>query len=699
MYFNLNRGCKGENMSTENTLIALAYVKESNNPLEVFCNYIWISLLEAPKNQQRYDEIYNEMEERFGLKMPHHMIKMCCKVLEKQGKVKKLPKGAGFKCCDFSFDLNAYNNKRKELSYKENHLLNGLLTLAEDYNLNWDYEHAKECMTDFLLVKGNAVSLFTQKSIRQVDSGKYMPDEWYVGKYISRVLERNDDRTEYLLDIVNGLMIYIGIYETSDYYQDYTQKFRGTDFYMDTKLLLRFMGFSWQLEIDAVKELVDLIRNEYGGNICVFEHTVGEVEAALYNASGCIERGEVIQDTELRMYVELNKCDAYDLKLYSQSVVSKINKMGFRIKSPIDWNSADNQAHNLDWEQLQEYIKRKHPNWKDIAIANDVMTINYINILRKGNYTIKFGGVKKLPVFITSNVPLVWNIREYITDFGESDKGIAFWKVNALPIITDNMLMCRLWLPKAQIKSSIPTMTLARNAYAAQQVNGDFFEKIRISAHALKDKHQVDMIDVSLARKEKIEEVIIKNIAGELDEISPEILASSVDEVISLETVDLKETIEELEQEKEKHILEIQRGNENIVRSAAERYKGRLRKGNILIYLAEYYWIIVAIIFSLLSIGISQIKGLSISNIIPHFYFFGLYVVLTIINKVAEKALNKASVGEKLMKYTVKFLYGRYKTIIHDGLMDFEKDLESQILNVCIEKNTLLSKYKSYCLG
>lgn len=680
-------------LNTENTLIALAYAKENDNPLEVFGNYIWICLLETPENQLRYDKLHDKIEERFGIKMPHHMIKMCCKVLEKQGKIKKLPKGAGYKCCDFSFDLAKFNSKVEQLSYKERLLVNGLLTLAEDYNLKWYYEYAKNCMTEFLLVKGNAVSLFTKKSIQNLKKDNRIPDEWYAGKYI---LECNDDRAEYLLDIVNGLMVYLGVYETNDYYQDCSQKFRNTDFYIDTKLLLRLMGFSWNLEIETSKEFVDLIKKEYGGNICVFEHTIGEIESALYNASECIDKNEIIPDTELRMYVELNKCDAYDLKLHSQSVKALIEKMGLKIKPTIDWNMVDSQIHNLDGEQLQAYIKSKHPKWKERAIANDVLAINNINILRKGDYSVKYGGRKKLPVFITSNTPLVWCIRDYIIDNGDTDKGVAYWKVNALPIITDNMLMCRLWLPKAQAKSSIPAMTLARSAYAAQQVDNTFFEKLRISAMELKEKHQVDVIDISAVRKEKLEEVLIKNTQGEMDDISPEILANSVDEVIKLETIELTETIEGLQQEKKEHILEIQRGKECIIKSAVERYRNKMRIGNILILFAEKYWIIIAIIFALSSIAISNLKNMSLFNTIPCFTI--LYIVLTIANKIIEKVFNRNSVGEKLMKKVIDHVWKKYAKNIRSGLLDFERNVETEILGACIEENELLSKYRQYCI-
>lgn len=674
-------------MNTENTLIALAYVKETDNPLEVFCNYILICLLEAPEKKLRHDEICEKVEEKFGINMRHHMTKMCCKIMEKEKKICKLPKGAGYLALDDEFDLSLYENKKEQLAQKERLLVNGLLTLIEDYGLTWDYEKARDCLIEFMLTKGNAVKIFSKQKVEEIEKEKHVSDEWYVGKYISKVLEKNDDRTEYLLDIVNGLMIYIGVYETNDYYQDCTQKFKGTDFYLDTKLLLRLMGYSWSLEIEAAKELVELLQKDYGGNICVFDHTIGEIESALYNASESLKKNETIVDTELRVYSGLNKCTAYDLKLHSQSVRGMIEKIGCAIKPTLEWNEADTRLCNLDGEEVKKYIKSKHPKWKERAIENDINTVNCINILRKGDYSIKYGGKKKLPVFITTNTQLVWCIRDYINTHGDEDKGVAEWNVNALPVITDNMLMCRLWLPKAKANSSLPATTLARNAYAAQQVSAAFFEKLRASAGEIRQKHHVDVIDISLIRKEKLEELLIKNTLGDIEAMSTEVIANSVDEVVKLETISLNEKIDELEEECKNHVLESQKNRENTIKSAVARFRGRLGRRKLAVVLAKYYWVFVAITFALLGIGVGQARTI----------LSGAYVVLTVINKVLEKCFSKNSWGDMLISKSVKWIWKYYSKTIRGELLDFEKDLEGDIIRACIEDDELLLKYQQYC--
>jgi hypothetical protein len=109
----------------------------------------------------------------------------------------------------------------------------------------------------------------------------------------------------------------------------------------------------------------------------------------------------------------------------------------------------------------------------------------------------------------------VYDIKKYTKEKYEnsdinSDINID-WNLSAMPIVTDYMMMCRLWLPKAKTLVSIPTLVLARNAYAAQRLNSPFFDRIKVAANELSKQFNIDIIDLSDARKIKIEEFLIRD--------------------------------------------------------------------------------------------------------------------------------------------------------------------------------------------
>ncbi|WP_152614237.1 hypothetical protein [Robinsoniella peoriensis] len=685
-------------MNNKNALIALAYIKESPNPLTVFCNYIIICLNKGKNYKLRHDEIAKDIEKEFGLKMPHHMIKMCCRILCNEKRIVRLQNGAGYELKDFSFDMNEFDMKRDAFMNKEKLLINGLMSYAEDYNRKWTYDETREYLTNFLVMQGNAANIFEKRNMKSIESEKFVPPEWYIGKYVSELLENNnDERTKYLSDIINGLMIYIGVYETQDYTQDREQKFKGTTFFVDTKLLLRLMGYSWKLEVESAQEFANLIEKEYGGNICVFEHTIGEVESALYNAAESLKRREEIYDYELRIYSTLNECNEFDFKIFAQTVRQTItDKLHFKIQDITDWSQDSSRTNHLDNTKLKEFIKSRHPMWKDRAIDNDVKTINYINILRKGDYSAKYGGKRKLPVFITSNTPLVWDVREYIQIHGDEDKGVAGWKVNALPIISDNMLMCRLWVPKAQNLSSLPTMTLARNAYAAQQTNSVFFDKMKRTAKELQKKHpNIDVIDISDIRREKLEEILVKKVAGDLEEITTEVLAITIDELVTFEAEKLNKDMENWKEQNSSKTVIIQRQKEQIIRSAVQRYKDKIGTGKLLIQGAELFWLWGVLIFGILALALPKLKGVSMLKDLP---YFGLgYIVLYLLIKIVEKIFYKQSVNQKIIEKVVMYVWGKYSKRVKFTLVGLEVDYTNEILQACIEETPLFFYYQKYC--
>ena len=682
-------------MQNENALIALAYIKENDNPVQVFCNYVVICLMKAKNNKLRYDELFIEIEKFTGLKMSVHMLKMCCSILKKEHKLKKLPNGAGYELIDFCYDIKNFETQRDLLQIKEKKIINQLINYVKDFNLEWDYELARGYLTDFLLNKGNAASIFSYNQIKPVKSENKIKPEWYIGKYVTDLLGKSDDLSSYLIDIVNGLMIYIGVYEAQNYKQTYTQKFNGTKFFFDTKLILRLMGYSWQLETESAKELYNLIKS-YKGEIYVFEHTIGEISSALNHAYDNLKRHEPINDTELRIGVELNNRDIFDLEVdknndYLRELIE--HDLKIKIQPNLDWGNEQNHKYNLDTEKIKEYIIEQHPNWKYRAIANDVDIINYINILRKGNYTQKYGGIKKLPVFITSNTFLVYDIRAYIEKFGEEDRKIANWNTHALPIITDNMLMCRLWVPKAGNMKSIPELTLARNAYAAQQVDFNFFEKLKYSANKLKSNHKIDLVNISIMTKEKLEEIVIRNISGDMNDLTDEVLASSADELIKIETLDLKRNNKQLKEERKKQKLFIQHRNEQLIEAYAQKYVNKFGVHILLIWFGKIWWILSTAVFAFISFcGLPKLN--ITSNINPFFklVFTTIPIIAMIVLEIAKKLSEKSEnvIKERLIDKALNI----YCTRISNKLTNQEKEFEKEILDYCINHANIFHNNK-----
>lgn len=636
------------NMGNQNAMVALAYIREVDNPLKVFCNLIVYSLAKNGKRLTR-DELIANMQIDFGISMSGYMIKMCQRMLLSEKRVKI--ENENYVLIETgNFSIEEFDKEKSRLSQNEDMLIHDLMNyLRQNYNIQWEKDATREKLTKFLLQNNGAYDLFVDRCTfdscdSKSDGDKQrVNDNWYIGNYISHIITKKEPSYEYLLSVVQGLIIYIGLYQVNDYDSEKSMKYSGTNFYIDTKLVLRLMGFSIASEIESAKEMVDLLVEEYGANICVLEHTIGEVKSALIKASREVKDGE-ITDQELNRYAIINKYDTENFEIAADSVEHVIkNELKYDILKNWDWNSQESKRYSIDTKELAEYIAQKKSSWNQKAIENDVNAINIINILRKENYDIKFGTKKKLPIFITTNTVLVRCIMEYA-----KDNDAVKWKKGYLPVITDTFLMYRLWLLSPKKTNNLPEMVLARFAYSAQQSDVHFFMKLRETIKEISEKHQHHVWDLDEERRKKMEETLVRNTNGNIDEINQETLIASIKEAIALENADKDMKISQLQKSNEAMAASSRKKDDEIVDILSDgiikSIKFKLQKLAMKFFINEQHVAgAIASIFGVISFFVTGMvtstmgKLSSIESLIIQ---IGLFVIVGVLTYAPNMAMN-----------------------------------------------------------
>jgi len=321
-------------MKNQNSLISLAYIKVNDNPLRVFCHYVLYLLLKEPSQELRADILRDKLSDSFGLSMPQQLINNCIRILEKSGEVIRLPQRAGYKISETDFDVDQFENTIQRLHEHEDSLLQSLISFTKDqYKKDWTKDEARNYLSNFLGKEGYGAQLFLQKELK-IEGTKISPFV-YIGRYINYI-QQNPDCLErnYLEEIVNGMMILQGISQTGDYQQNKNQKFKGTVFYIDTKLVLRALGFSWKAQVDSAREMVRLLHDKYEARIGIFPQTLSEVENALASAGRAVQQNKpILWDEELKLFSELYPKEASMMFDFSSNI-SELLYREFGISEP-----------------------------------------------------------------------------------------------------------------------------------------------------------------------------------------------------------------------------------------------------------------------------------------------------------------------------------------------------------------------------
>ena len=662
-------------VANPNTLIALAYIRVEKNPLCVFCNYICYCMKNIDKKYIAPLEILEAVKKEFGINMSTHMLRECVRILKKSHRITF--ENATYSLINVGFDIDKYEAEKIQLKEREQSLLTNLVAFVAEYKQIWTIDQAKDYLGNYLLRDGTAINLFTNGSAQVLSQSKTIAPSWYIQKFIAKMQEEKNVSFDYLLQIVKGLMIYIGVYETSYSNQETGQKFRGTKFFIDTRLVLRALGYSSEFEVKSVNELLNLICQEYNGVIAVFEHTVKEVELALTAAAQCLKCGKEIQNQEMRWFANEKNYTVEDFDICSANVRTNLKRLGFQcVDSKIEWNNRNTQKNNIDDNSLFQFIKAKHEHWNKTAIQNDVDSINKVNMLRHSDYSVAFGGKNRLPIFITSNIALITCLREYIAAQQGDDGKLPNWSPNRLPIISDSLLMCRLWLPKANQYANLPALTLARDAYAAQQGNTAFYDKLAKEIAIVREKHSVNLIDIDDARRQKIEQIIVAKSQGDIDSIDDEMVVYSYDELLKMEQYADKQEIRRLSIDNAHAQETLIRQQEAHSNSIAKRFIDGMSLCNLQLLFAKRVWLIIIIVIVAIPQAIAYIIEPQFNGTKLAF----ITLIISILFGVVDKCIERMQLIDKLQCFWVKRIIEKKVEKIQKNLTAEEKKMERVVI-------------------
>lgn len=626
-----------------NINIALAYINETDNPLKVFCNLFIYVLNKADVQKLRIDEVKGALIKEFGLKVPNHIIKACARVLKNNNEIQILDNGEGYKFLKSDFDIEKFSEELLQRKIREENLINDLQEYLTEVGVELEIDEARKCFVDFLISSNYAYHLFENSSVMGIESDeKKISKEWYISQYIKKVEREKSIQFDYILDIVQGLMVYVGLCQFADYKQDKDEKFRGTSFYLDTKMMLRYLGYSWPELVQETRELVDLIRKEYKGDICIFQHTYQEISSALSNEIHALEYGDE-ENYELECFRKIKSYKKERFKLDLLQLERKITEEEkIEISEDIDVTVDKNKRYNLNCKKLNDYIRESYPKWKANTVYNDVNSINQINIMRRGNYSIKFGGKNKLPIFVTTNYPLITCCKKFLKD--EYKKEGREFVFDNLPIIADSALMYRLWLPKAsQITDNIPALSLARIVHTAQQENEVFYAKFKAAIKDFKEYNNITLDDLSETYSSKLFEITAKNAEGNYENFTEHVLAQSLEEFMTIQTSKKDKEIGSLKlqvQDKDNETLETR---EELISAYTELFlKNRSLACRFFCVLSRYWWLLSAVLI----VGITQILNWLFSNmndmtVSISWFFGGLFLMEPYFVKILDKVVNK----------------------------------------------------------
>lgn len=676
-------------MSNSNTLISLAYIRSTDNPFTVVCNLIQYVLSFSESKELRFDEIKNGIVERTGITLPNHVINSCTNYLTRKGILEKLPLGRGYKIKNIDFNISLFEQEKTRLESAERIFVADLVDYVKNqYKIEWTKEEAYKFFSSLLLSDSVTESILNH-DLQSENTLKRIQPEWYVKKYILEVMKDvTSTKFKYFDDVFNGKIVLNGLTQISDYNQDKTQRFQGTCFYFDTKIILRILDYSYPYLVETSRELLRLVKDEYNGKICVPNHIIAEIKYALQLAQIDMKKDGIVKNGEISFFQQQHSYSADDFKIAIDSLEETIKKQyGFEIIDDIDWNSLSTHKHCINTKELEAFIGQKNPKWSKRAILNDVKSILLVNIYRKSDYSVRFGGKNKLPIFVTSNFKLVKDIRDFTENKIVSMEDI-FWNQYSLPIISEYDLTCRLWVTS---KSRMPiSISLFKSSYLFQQSDGAFYERVRQTYNEVKEKHQYNLVDLDYERFEKLKDLIIEKTRGDLEDINDDIVAMSFKELATRESISKDIQISSLSDENAKKDKHIDNLTKDLIKSYSAPFITKTSKyEQFVINLINYLPMICGIIGTVVLFALDTILTKEVLTKSKLFSFIPL--IISIVFVVIDKYLDDSIISKLRVKF-INCAKAKYIKKVKKQLPPEAEPYKEQIINYCLTNKEIFRK-------
>lgn len=390
--------------------------------------------------------------------------------------------------------IETFSEKRINCKVRSDAVTTALASYLNSNNVyrrsDYSQRDAEIILLSFFERQGSTILLsvedFSQQLVRNDES------DYFVGKFI---LEQHENKTvlmDYIEELVKGYFVTTALYLQAENTDVTRASFSDVTFFLDTRILLGYLGYKSQQENDSIQDMVKSLKKN-GAKLACFSYNEVEIESILraYRQSTLHRSNNSPYTLEYfdslgRTSTPVEAAEKYfSNKLKSDEIISNspdeiLEQSGL----------ADSTEGILDDSSVRAIVEKIKPSYKFEGFSDDMSAINTVSRLREG---------KRLPyiekckaVFVTSNTALVAAIKQYCRENG-TDYGF--------PIVISVDDLCVLaWLKDFESDNSLPKMRLLENVMAAITPNRELMDAYFKNLDNLKQQGKLDDDEVSLLR-------------------------------------------------------------------------------------------------------------------------------------------------------------------------------------------------------
>lgn len=218
-----------------------------------------------------------------------------------------------------------------------------------------------------------------------------------VAAFITYISEGEPEAFDYVLNIAKGSMLSASLFTSGSPLE--ARPFRDTILMLDTRIILRLLGYEGELAHAAAVDYLQLAASQ-GAELGCFEFTIGEIRSILFSADTSARTGDLWawKPGTVGSYFWNRDLGSGDIVLAIGRLRDDIESAGISILGSPRY---DDPRYVVDEEAVEGAIKSISANYSDRALKHDVQALSAIVRMRAGRSKDSLEECRA--VFVTTN--------------------------------------------------------------------------------------------------------------------------------------------------------------------------------------------------------------------------------------------------------------------------------------------------------
>ncbi len=494
-------------------------------------------------------ELQRDFELMFGLRLPQHVLKSILRRMRSKGLVKVdnrvyVPVPGKLDKLDFS-------KVSSSVVDMHNALVNSLQRYVhETFRAEWSVDNAETALQSYLREHDQTrKSAVIRPTSRQPEGARYM-----VAMFVQHAVENDPYLAKCLDTFAKGSMLADAMFLVEPGNQQ--MRFRNTDIYLDTSILMNALGYNGEPRQIPSTELLGLARTA-GIRLKCFSHTMDEIRGILRAHASSLTRSDLRDAYGPAFEFFLSQgFSASDIELLAINLEAELTQLHVDVVDKPEYISQ----YVIDESGLESILEDRVRYSRPAPLKHDVDCISAIARLRRGRLPQRLEDCRAL--FVTQNNSLAWASRDFF---------LKEYSYAVPPCITDYVLASLLWLKLPSSAPDLPMKRLVANCYAAIQPSEELWrqylkevEKLRESGGCTADEYYA--LRCSLHAKNALMECTFGMEEAFVEGTVHEVLSAAMEKITADAKIDAEK---KLADEREKRI-EAEQTADNAVRQVTD---------------------------------------------------------------------------------------------------------------------------------